>query len=247
MHSLNLFEHNASTPLAQFGFNHPFFAVHTATVVYTWVVLLFLLVFAVIGRISLHYPNSIPGFTYRKFIRIFTNMVHQALDVFEYRYYTFIATLFMFILFCNCLIIIPGLEEPTKDLNTTFALALIAFFYAQREGIHAHGIKEYIKEYFKPFFIMFPLEILSKVATIISLSFRLFGNISGGAIITTLWHNAIKGSLIKHLIGSLFGINLVLMLFFGIFEGFIQAFVFSVLSLTYITMAVQHQEGDLSL
>ena len=74
------------------------------------------------------------------------------------------------------------MEEPTQNLNTTLALAMTSFFYVQYNGIRAHGIKGYLKEYTEPFIIMAPLHIISKLASIVSMSFRLFGNIYGGAI-----------------------------------------------------------------
>ena len=197
-------------------------------------------------------------------------MITQSLGHFVLRYCLFITSLFIFIFVCNSAMLIPGLEEPTKDLNTTIALSLISFFYIQREIISVEGIRSYLYEYIKTpitfnpphasmlrkiiqgllalivnsiaSIISIPLELQSKLATVLSMSFRLFGNIFGGAIISSIWHNFIANSILLQLVGLLSGINLIILLFFGLFEGFIQAFVFSVLTLTYLSIGIQSSE-----
>lgn len=87
-----------------------------------------------------------------------------------------------------------------------------------------------------------PLEVLSKIATVISLSFRLFGNIFAGSMIFGLLNQAVSGSLLLQMLATFSGAILIVMVFFGIFESAIQAYVFTILSLTYLSMAVQHGE-----
>ncbi len=135
------------------------------------------------------------------------------------------------------------MEEPTKDINTTLALGLISFFYIQTVAIYKQGILAYIKEYFSPFVFMFPLNIVGKLASIVSISFRLFGNIFGGSIIPKIYFGLIQGSLIGETIGLVLGLNFSLVLFFTLFEGSLQAFVFTMLTLTYLSIAI-HGEGD---
>lgn len=224
------------------GLSHSFWTIHIDTLIYTWIALAFIIVLALLGRYYIDRPDTIGGYLAETYARAFMRMIIQTLEHFDYRYCAFFGALFTYILICNLLIILPFMEEPTKDINTTLALALVSFFYVQKEGIRAHGIIGYIKEFFKPFFIFFPLEVLGKLATIISLSFRLFGNIFGGSIISTMWSNAISGSVLAQLAGILLGINLVVTLFFGLFEGLIQAFVFTILSLTYLSMAIAQEE-----
>jgi len=138
---------------------------------------------------------------------------------------------------------IPWLKEPTTDLNTTIALGLISFFYTQAVSIKTRGLFQYIKGYFSPFFLMLPLNIIGKLASIVSLSFRLFGNIFGGAIITDLHFGLLEKSVVFQVLGIASGFNLVLKLFFGLFEGCLQAFVFTMLTLTYLSIALQTDEG----
>lgn len=241
MSGIDILEHHFWQPFAHYGLTGPLFTFNATTLTHTWICMGIIACAAIAARFALNRPDSLAGFISRLYIKSFIDMVHQTFDKKIYRYYAFVASLFTFILVCNCSVII-GLHEPTTDVNTTFALGIISFLYAQKEAILAHGIWGYIKHYFEPFFFMMPLEVLSKITSIISLSFRLFGNIFGGSLILNLWAHAKSGSFVAHLLGFIFGINLITILFFGLFEGFIQAFVFSILSLTAISMGLAHEE-----
>lgn len=268
MESVDIFEKHAWRPLSEFGFTHPFFEVESHTLIFTWIALGIILLLAILGRICLNYPHTLAGHIVKKYIRSFMDMIEQSLHHFVYKYFAFITVLFTFLVICNCLIVIPMLEEPTKDLNTTIALSLISFLYTQKEALLAHGPLAYLNEYFKtplqvfgrnkpitPLFVLdstlriilniiagtllLPIELLGKFASVLSLSFRLFGNIFGGSVISGFWTGYKSNSIVLQTIGVITGFNLILLLFFGIFEGFIQAFVFTILSLTYLTMAVK--------
>ncbi len=168
----------------------------------------------------------------------FDNLTKSTLGESGRKYLPFIGSLFLFIWISNIIGVIPGLEEPTKDLNTPLALAFIAIPVAHISAIRLKGLKAYVKEYFEPGFkirgvwipnvLLFPLNVVGEVGKAISLPFRLFGNIFGGAIIMAV------------LAGLVYNIVLPpgLMFFFGLFVGTIQAFVFSMLALTYIAVAV---------
>jgi F-type H+-transporting ATPase subunit a len=137
--------------------------------------------------------------------------------------------LFMFLLFSNWLGIIPHLEEPTKDLNTTLGLGIMGFVIAHYAGIKSKGFKAYIKEYFQPIFFMMPLNLIGELAKIVSISFRLFGNIMGGSIIILV---------VSYLTYSV-ALPPFLYAFFGLFVGTIQAFVFTMLTVVYISVQVK--------
>jgi F-type H+-transporting ATPase subunit a len=136
------------------------------------------------------------------------------------------------------------MEEPTKDISTTLALGIISFIYVQTYTIKTQGFREYIKEFLVPFFLMAPLHIIGKLATIVSISFRLFGNIFGGSIISKLYLNLLQKSIFLELAGIVTGLNLLVISFFGIFEAFLQAFVFTMLTLTYLALGSQHDEEE---
>jgi F-type H+-transporting ATPase subunit a len=145
------------------------------------------------------------------------------------KYAPMICALFMFLLLSNWLGIIPHLEEPTKDLNTTLGLGLMGFFIAHYAGIKSKGFKAYIKEYFQPIFFMMPLNLIGELAKIVSISFRLFGNIMGGSIIILV---------VSYLIYSVI-LPPFLYAFFALFVGTIQAFVFTMLTVVYISVQVK--------
>ena len=145
------------------------------------------------------------------------------------KYAPMVCALFMFLLLSNWLGIIPHLEEPTKDLNTTLGLGIMGFIIAHYAGIKSKGFKAYIKEYFQPIFFMMPLNLIGELAKIVSISFRLFGNIMGGAIIILV---------VSYLTYSIV-LPPFLYAFFGLFVGTIQAFVFTMLTIVYISVQVK--------
>ncbi len=144
-------------------------------------------------------------------------------------YAPLICALFMFLLLSNWIGIVPHLEEPTKDLNTPLSLGLMGFVLAHYAGIKTKGFKVYIREYFQPIFFMMPLNVIGELAKVVSISFRLFGNIMGGSIIILV---------VSYLTYSI-AMPPLLNAFFGLFVGAIQAFVFTMLTLVYISVQVK--------
>lgn len=144
------------------------------------------------------------------------------------KYSPMISALFLFLLLSNWIGLIPVCEEPTKDLNTTLSMGSMVFVISHYAGIRAKGLKAYLKGYFDPIFFMAPLNIIGEIAKVVSISFRLFGNIMGGSIIILV---------ITHLCYSLI-LPPLLNAFFGLFAGTIQAFVFTMLSIVYISVMV---------
>lgn len=144
-------------------------------------------------------------------------------------YAPMICALFIFLLISNWLGILPHLEEPTRDLNTPLGLGIMGFVIAHYVGIKEKGFKIYIKSYFEPVFFLMPLNVIGELAKIISISFRLFGNIMGGAIIILV---------VSHLSFSIL-LPPFLNAFFGLFVGTIQAFVFTMLTVVYISVQLK--------
>ncbi len=256
-------------PFKHLGLTHPFWEVNGDTLFYTWIVCGIIAALCIVGRKALNNPDSIPGYMALLYAKTFRTMVEQSLEKKAPEVYcSWITALFTFIALCNTIILLPGCEEPSKDLNTTFALSLLSFFFIQKETIKAHGIGTYIGHYIKfplpfipekitplsalsiPFRCIIntvaalfglPLEIMSKCATIISMAFRLFGNILGGSLITLIFKQGVAKATIIQLFVLASGFSLVISLFFGLFEGLIQAFVFAVISLTYLALGIQHE------
>lgn len=92
---------------------------------------------------------------------------------------------------------------------------------------------------------MLPLNIVGKLSSIVSLSFRLFGNIFGGCIILHLYNQLLSQSAILQTAGLFSGANVAMLFIFTIFEGLMQAFVFAMLALTYLSMEITPEEDDI--
>jgi F-type H+-transporting ATPase subunit a len=199
-------------------------------IVFTWIAMSLLIFFgfmAVRKRDVLPHPVQVVG---ELFVEKLYNLTEDALDKERTNTYgPLICALFMFLLLSNWLGIIPHLEEPTKDLNTPLSLGLMGFCIAHYAGIRTKGLKAYIKTYFEPMFFMMPLNLIGELAKVVSISFRLFGNIMGGSIII--------------LVVSYLSYNIILPpflnAFFGLFVGTIQAFVFTMLTVVYISVQVR--------
>lgn len=144
------------------------------------------------------------------------------------KYAPMVTTLFMFLVLCNWWGIIPVFSEPTKDLNLPLALGLMSFFISHGVGIKSKGIKRYLKGYLDPIFLMAPINIIGELSKVVSMSFRIFGNIMGGSIIILV---------VSYLCYSLI-LPPILNGFFGLFVGTIQAFVFTMLTIVYISVQV---------
>jgi F-type H+-transporting ATPase subunit a len=129
-------------------------------------------------------------------------------------------------------VLVPFLRPPNADLNMTLAMALLTFTVVQVAGIKLHGVGGRIKHMADPWWI-FPLELIQEFARIISLSFRLFGNVFAGEVLLAVMYamaTAIKIAIIPVLFPVVFlGLELLF--------GTIQALVFALLTLIYITLA----------
>jgi F-type H+-transporting ATPase subunit a len=140
---------------------------------------------------------------------------------------------FAFILISNYSALF-GLRPPTADFATTLALSLNTFFLTHFLGITKQKGK-YFKEYLEPFFLFLPMHLIGEISKPLSLSFRLFGNILGGVIILGMIYKALP-LLLR------FALPDVLHIYFDLFAGSLQAFIFTVLSMTFISSKAAHQE-----
>ncbi len=242
MEGANFLDNEVSLPLLKAaGITHPFFDVSPETIVSTWVVMAILCVLIALFRYTLSNKNSYVRFCVMETMSMIIDMVIENLGAFYYKHFSFIAALFFFITTCNIVGVLPLVKEPTIDINTTLALSIVGLFYRDFFAIRKHGVLGYLKEYIQPLIFMFPLHIMGKISSLISLSFRLFGNIFGGMVISHIWFGFASTSIICN-IANFLGIGFVINLFFGIFEGLIQSFVFAMLSLTYLSLALAHEE-----
>jgi len=152
-------------------------------------------------------------------------------------YLSLIGSLFLFILVCNLLGLIPGFDSPTANINTTLALALVSFSATHYIGIKRHGFA-YIKHFMGPMWalapLMLPIELISHFARVMSLTFRLFGNMVA------------KHKLLLVLALLAPYIAPVPILGLGLLVAFVQALVFTLLTMLYLSGSIEeaHLGGD---
>jgi F-type H+-transporting ATPase subunit a len=146
-------------------------------------------------------------------------------------YFPVIGSLFVFIFTCNLIGLIPGLLPPTDNMNTTLALGIFVFLYYNYVGLRANGIG-YLKHFLGPMLWLAPLMLIIELASHIfrplSLALRLRGNIMGDHVVLSVF-----SGLVPYLLPVIFyGI--------GVFVAFIQAFVFVLMTMVYISLSTAH-------
>jgi len=201
-------------------------------IVYSWVVMIMLIV---LGFIAAKSVSLVPTKVQNVMEIIISALEEFTIDITgeEGRWlFPLLATVFLYIFTCNIIGLIPGFFPPTASLNTTLSCALVVVLFTHVIGIKYHGVK-YIKHFLGPVWwmvpLIFPIEIIGHLARILSLTFRLFGNMMG--------HELVAGILFA-LAGAFFAPLPIMVL--GIFVALVQAFVFYLLSVMYFTGALEH-------
>ncbi len=153
----------------------------------------------------------------------------------------YLGSLFLFFA-CSNLIGLLGFRSPTTDLDTTLAWAMITFFMIYYAGIKFHGLA-YFKGLLEPIPFLLPLNIIGEIAKPISLSFRPFGNILGGAVIMALLYQFL--GFVSTLIPGVsipfaqLVIPVPLHLYFDLFAGLLQSFIFIMLTMVFVGNAAE--------
>jgi len=199
-----------------------------ATIVFTWAIMLVLVVGSrlITRRLTSAHERS----RWQNLLEIVvTGIVKQIGEVGlrnPRNYLPFLGTLFLFVATASLFTIIPGYEPPTGSLSTTAALALSVLIAVPIFGIQDQGLGGYLKSYIKPTVIMLPFNIISEVSRTLALAVRLFGNMMSGAIII---------GILLTITPFLFPIVMTLL---GLLTGMVQAYIFSILATVYIAAAV---------
>jgi len=211
--------------LGHFAHSYPY-------IVYTWVVMIILIV---LGFLASKGASLVPTKVQNVMEIIVSALEEFTIDITgeEGRWlFPLLATIFLYIFTCNIIGLIPGFYPPTASLNTTLSCALVVVIFTHVIGIKYHGVK-YIKHFLGPVWwmvpLIFPIELIGHLARILSLSFRLMGNMMG--------HELVAGILFA--LAGLFFAPLPIMAL-GIFVALVQAFVFYLLSVMYFTGAIEH-------
>jgi F-type H+-transporting ATPase subunit a len=231
-------------------------------VTYTWLVMVVLTVAALVASRNVQLvPRGL-----QNFMEVVIEQIQQLIDDVMgpegRRYLPFIATLGLFILTANLEGLIPGFAGPTANLNTTAACALIVFFAYHYIGIRKQGALTYLAHFtgpvplaLKP--LMFVIEIISHLARPLSLTLRLFGNMVGGHILLAIifflmglhgligW--ALSGDAVGAVVGGLGGVVMIAFTVGFLYPlkllvSFLQAFIFVMLTMLYISGAIEDAE-----
>ena len=158
------------------------------------------------------------------------------------RFFPLIAGIFLYIFVSNMLGVLPGFSPPTDHVNTNLGMALTVFLVYNISGIRRQGLGPYLKHLMGPVLLLAPLmflvEAIGHIVRPLSLSIRLYGNMFGDHLVLDIFMNRLP-----ELVGAVMGWVLpVIFLGLGIFVSLIQAFVFSLLSVLYIALAVEHSD-----
>jgi F-type H+-transporting ATPase subunit a len=146
-------------------------------------------------------------------------------------YLPLLGSLAIFVAVANVLGVIPGLNAPTRDVNTPLALALVVFFSVHYFGIREKGLVDYLQDLASPIFLL-PLEIIGQISRTLSLSLRLFGNMISAELIVAIIFALVPLFVPLPLVGL------------GIFTGLLQAYIFTALAAVYIASAVRATEAQ---
>lgn len=181
------------------------------------------------------------GITLRNIVEMYGDFIYSQCKVIigekeAPKYFSFIATVFIVILLSNLIGIIPGFLPPTEYLSTTLALGAFSFIYYNIMGCKEQGTWNYIKHFAGPLWylaiLIFPIEIISNFVRPLSLALRLRSNMMGDHIVLTQFSELAP-----------IVIPIVFMIL-GMLVSFIQAYVFTVLTMVYIQMAVVHHDHE---
>ncbi|MEY4245767.1 MAG: hypothetical protein RLZZ245_3352 [Verrucomicrobiota bacterium] len=207
-----------------------------ATIVFTWALMLLLVVGSklITRKLTSEHQRS----RWQNLLEIIVTGIQQQIAEVGLRnprkYIGFLGTLFLFVAAASLCTVIPGYEPPTGSLSTTAALALCVLVAVPMFGIEDQGLGAYLKSYIEPTFIMLPFNIISEVSRTLALAVRLFGNMMSGAMI----------------IGILLTITPfifpVVMTLLGLLTGMVQAYIFTILAAVYIAAATHTRKPKLA-
>jgi F-type H+-transporting ATPase subunit a len=148
------------------------------------------------------------------------------------RFTSYLTALVLFILACNLLGLVPGFESPTASYVVPLGCAIVTFIYYHYHGVRANGIG-YFKQFLGPvwwlYWLMIPIEVISHLARVMSLSVRLYANMFAGDMVTLAFFSLIPVGVPLVFLGLHFGVALI------------QAYVFMILTVVYLSLAVAHE------
>ncbi|MGD0681505.1 MAG: F0F1 ATP synthase subunit A [Terracidiphilus sp.] len=193
-----------------------------------------LIAFFLIVRLTLAVEKPNPAQQIAEMIHEFTgSQADQIIGHGYQRFQAFVTCVFLFVVLNNLMGLVPGLETPTAQPWVPLGIAVLTFLYYNFHGVREKGIKGYLKEFAGPLWwlapLLFPIEVISHLARMMSLTIRLYANMLASDLVTLVFF-----SLAPVVIPSIFlGLHAAVSL--------IQAYVFMLLSMIYLSMAVSHE------
>lgn len=192
------------------------------------IVTILIMIFALCASKKMKNADEIPG-TFQNIIELIVemldNMVKGIMGENSKRFVNYLSTIFIFILISNISGLF-GLRPPTADYGVTLPLGLITFAMIHYNGVKKNKIKHFTN-LFQPFALLFPINLIGEVAVPLSLSLRLFGNVMSGTVMMGLLYGLTP-------VFVQIGIPAALHVYFDIFSGAIQTYVFCMLTMVYV-------------
>ncbi|NLB42978.1 MAG: F0F1 ATP synthase subunit A [Clostridiales bacterium] len=204
----------------------------TTSTINMWIVMAVITILCIVSTRNL---KNIPG-KLQSIVEIVVNaingLVESTMGKKNMAFAPYMLTLFIYLAVANTVGII-GMRPPTADLNMTLALSILTFILTQFFGIKSKGIGGYLKGFVEPFPLFLPMNIMGELANPISLGFRLFGNLLGGTIIMGLVYSGLSSVINIPLL-----IPIIPHIYFDIFSGLLQSFIFVMLSMVFVSIAM---------
>lgn len=207
----------------------------TTSHVCMFIIIITIMIFALVARKKIMHAKEVPTGLQNVVefaVETLQGFVNSSMGQHGKKYINYVGTLFLFILLSNISGLF-GLRPPTADYGTTFSLALITFVMIQYNNIKYNKLGA-ITGLFQPIWFLFPINLIGEIATPVSMSLRLFGNVMAGTVMMALYYGLLP-------IFAKIGIPAALHVYFDLFSGAIQAYVFAMLTMVFITQKI---EGD---
>jgi len=202
-----------------------------ATVFYSWITIAVLAILAFWTKHTLTSSTKITRLqvVMEMLVTALCGQIHDVSNDRPHKYISLIGTFFLFIALSNFLTIIPWFDPPTASLSTTAAFAFVVFGAIPYYGIKNAGIKGYLKKFIDPTPVMLPMNIISDFSSTFALAFRLYGNMLSGVVIV---------SVLMMLAPFIIPVPLQIL---GLLTGTIQAYIFALLTIVYVSAVVPEE------
>ncbi len=162
------------------------------------------------------------------FVNTFQGLIDGIMPGEGRKYMPMVGTILLFIGLSNLSGFIPFVSSPTSDINTTLAYAVLVFLVTHAVAIREKGLGAYLKGFAEPSIVMLPMNLIGELAKPVSHAFRLFGNMVGGGILIAIVIMLVPGWIIPF--------HVALNAWFNFAQGLIQAFIFGMLTVVYISV-----------